>query len=303
MTYLILVNPNSGEGKGEKTAKLLKEYLIEQKIEHHFHFTDRIGQEPELMRQILNDKTEDDRILIVGGDGTVSIAINALPFHMPFSYIPSGSGNDFARSLGISLDPIKAFEQLQSQAEKKTIYILKYDSKSFAGYALNNIGIGLDASIVKATNTGKTKALFNKLKLGSLSYLFSALHVLFTKKPFAVSVDSDQSHTFFDKAFLLTFTKHPFFGGGIRIAPEASNLNESIDMVEVERHPLPRIFAVVPKLLKATHIDDAMVNHQRSLSYTVMPNEAQPVQIDGEYFEIQANDTLQIDAEKRTIIC
>ncbi|PHA05620.1 transcriptional regulator, partial [Bacillus sp. AFS051223] len=94
---------------------------------------------------------------------------------------PSGSGNDFARSLKLKLDPIESFEAARRGINHE-IFIMNYQSKGLSGYALNNIGIGLDATIVKSANEGKLKQVLNKLKLGSFSYILTALHVLITKK-------------------------------------------------------------------------------------------------------------------------
>ncbi len=230
------------------------------------------------------------------------MALNALPDDLPFGYIPSGSGNDFARSLGLSFDPIQAFKNIR-QNKTKDFYVIHYKSQSFSGYALNNVGIGLDAAIVKATNSGRMKNMLNALKLGRLSYFLTALHVLFSKKPFEISVYNMKNAFKFDNAFLLTFTKHPYFGGGIQIAPEATNLSKEIHLVELDRYSIPKIFSLIPSVLKGKHLDNNLFHHSVSTAAAVTPQSVQPVQIDGESFTIQANDTLTLTSEKRKIIC
>ncbi|KAA8718395.1 diacylglycerol kinase family lipid kinase [Lactococcus garvieae subsp. garvieae] len=302
MIYYILANPNAGSRKGERSLKLLLPYLEKEGLSYKLFATEHTGQEASFIQKILEEKSTEDQLIILGGDGTISLALNALPDDLPFGYIPSGSGNDFARSLGLSFDPIQAFKNI-CQNKTKDFYVIHYKSQSFSGYALNNVGIGLDAAIVKATNGGRMKNMLNALKLGRLSYFLTALHVLFSKKPFEISVYNMKNAFKFDNAFLLTFTKHPYFGGGIQIAPEATNLSKEIHLVELDRYSIPKIFSLIPSVLKAKHLDNNLFHHSVSTAAAVTPQSVQPVQIDGESFTIQANDTLTLTSEKRKIIC
>ncbi|BAK57905.1 diacylglycerol kinase family protein [Lactococcus garvieae] len=302
MIYYILANPNAGSRKGERSLKLLLPYLEKEGLSYKLFATEHTGQEASFIQKILEEKSTEDQLIILGGDGTISLALNALPDDLPFGYIPSGSGNDFARSLGLSFDPIQAFKNIR-QNKTKDFYVIHYKSQSFSGYALNNVGIGLDAAIVKATNGGRMKNMLNALKLGRLSYFLTALHVLFSKKPFEISVYNMKNAFKFDNAFLLTFTKHPYFGGGIQIAPEATNLSKEIHLVELDRYSIPKIFSLIPSVLKGKHLDNNLFHHSVSTAAAVTPKSVQPVQIDGESFTIQSNDTLTLTSEKRKIIC
>ncbi len=302
MIYYILANPNAGSRKGERSLKLLLPYLEKEGLSYKLFATEHTGQEASFIQKILEEKSTEDQLIILGGDGTISLALNVLPDDLPFGYIPSGSGNDFARSLGLSFDPIQAFKNIR-QNKTKDFYVIHYKSQSFSGYALNNVGIGLDAAIVKATNSGRMKNMLNALKLGRLSYFLTALHVLFSKKPFEISVYNMKNAFKFDNAFLLTFTKHPYFGGGIQIAPEATNLSKEIHLVELDRYSIPKIFSLIPSVLKGKHLDNNLFHHSVSTAAAVTPQSVQPVQIDGESFTIQANDTLTLTSEKRKIIC
>ncbi|MFK4965625.1 diacylglycerol/lipid kinase family protein [Lactococcus garvieae] len=302
MIYYILANPNAGSRKGERSLKLLLPYLEKEGLSYKLFATEHTGQEASFIQKILDEKSTEDQLIILGGDGTISLALNALPDDLPFGYIPSGSGNDFARSLGLSFDPIQAFKNIR-QNKTKDFYVIHYKSQSFSGYALNNVGIGLDAAIVKATNGGRMKNILNALKLGRLSYFMTALHVLFSKKPFEINVYNMKNAFKFDNAFLLTFTKHPYFGGGIQIAPEATNLSKEIHLVELDRYSIPKIFSLIPSVLKGKHLDNDLFHHSVSTAAAVTSQSVQPVQIDGESFTIQDNDTLTLTSEKRKIVC
>lgn len=297
MTYLLLGNPNSGSGSGAKAINEIEAFFKENNLSYRFFLTEKMGQEAEYINNILNIKKENDHLIILGGDGTISLAINSLAPELAFSYIPAGSGNDFARALGISRTPIEAVKQIiHGQAHE--IYLMHYQSEHLNGYALNNIGIGLDAQIVKSTNASNLKKTLNKIGLGSLAYMITTLHVLFTKKAFQASVN----HKYFGNAFLMTFSKHPYFGGGIKIAPGADNQNPDIQLVEVDRMHILKILCQIPKVARAAHLKSPNFYHPISREFRVIAHQNQPVQIDGESFEILAEDELLISTEKRTII-
>ena len=151
MDYYILANPHAGHGHGQQVTEQLTAYLSQQQITYHLFNTHQPFDEPRLVIEILAEKTADDRLIIIGGDGTISLAVNALPADQAFSYIPAGSGNDFARGLKVSLqetiETIETFDNIH-KATPQTIYVLKYESEDLSGLATNNFGIGLDATIV-----------------------------------------------------------------------------------------------------------------------------------------------------------
>ncbi|GHU38126.1 transcriptional regulator [Bacilli bacterium] len=298
MDYYILANPHAGHGHGQQVTDKLTAYLTQEKITYHLFNTQQPLDEYQLMTDILAQKSAEDRIVIIGGDGTISLAVNTLPANQAFSYIPAGSGNDFARGLEVSLqDTIKTFDTIH-KATPQTIYVLKYESEDLSGIATNNFGIGLDAAIVAAANQSVTKGVLNTLKLGQLAYLFSALKIILFKKPFQVTVNG----TTFDKTFLFTLTKHPFFGGGVPLAPDANLMDADIHLVEVDRFNLLGIFALIPKVLKAKHLSNKHVNHLVEQCFELEISSDQPVQIDGEVHQLKAHQTLRVTTEKRTIL-
>lgn len=298
MIYYILANPHAGHGHGKQVTETLIKHLQTQNIAYKLFETQAPLDEKQLVATILAQKSENDRLLVIGGDGTISLTLNELPPTEIFSYIPAGSGNDLARGLGIALnDAVATFDTLH-QAKPSEVFVIKYNSKSLSGFATNNIGIGLDAAIVDAANKSKLKAFLNTIKLGQLSYLISALHVVLTKKSFVITANQ----VTFDKALLFTVTNHPYFGGGVPLAPEANITAPDLHLVEVDKFNLFGIFRLIPKLLKAKHFANKHVHHLVAKAFTLTTTHSEVVQIDGEICYIQANEPLTITTEKRTIL-
>ncbi|GFH43172.1 transcriptional regulator [Lactococcus hodotermopsidis] len=298
MNYYILANPHAGHGHGKQVTDELTSYLTHKKITFRLFETHQPFDENRLMADILAQKTAADRILIIGGDGTISLSVNALPENQAFSYIPAGSGNDFGRGLGISLkDTIATFDNIH-KAQPKEIFMLNYVSENLSGLATNNFGIGLDAAMVDATNKSLTKGVLNKFKSGQLAYLLSALHVVLIKKPFGVTVNGVR----FDKAFLFTMTNHSFFGGGIPLAPDAKITDSDIHLIELDRFNIVGVFALIPKIIQAKHFASKHVHHLVDKKFELVIDSDQLVQIDGEIHKLKAGQKLTVTTQKRTIL-
>ena len=135
MTYFFLANPNSGVGRGQKALNQLIPYMDDHQISYKIFKTTTEIRETQLLSELLEEMTNDDKLVVVGGDGTMSLVLNQLPADLPFSYIPAGSGNDFARSLNISREPIEAFQAILN-AEKREFYVLRYSSSNLTGFVL-----------------------------------------------------------------------------------------------------------------------------------------------------------------------
>ncbi len=146
----------------------------------------------------------------MGGDGTVNEVVNGLVktvyTHITLGYIPTGSGNDFARGLGLTKDTEKAVEQILAPADIEKMDIGMAQSNGEAVYSFISAGIGFDASIChEALNSG-LKDFLNKYHLGKLTYAAIALKQLFLYRPCRVDIRLDRRR-------ILPFSPLLFRGG------------------------------------------------------------------------------------------
>lgn len=146
------------------------------------------------------------------------------------------------------------------------------------GIFLNNFGIGFDAAIVHATNNSRAKNFLNHHHLGTFSYIFKAVKVLFTQSPFEVQVNGQV----FKQAFLLVASNHPYIGGGIKVAPDQRVDQRQLELVIVEkRHWLTLIWSMLMFAFgRIPYSRYSRVFHGTTLNYCVKP--AEYGQIDGE---------------------
>ncbi|MEY2944383.1 MAG: hypothetical protein RL433_65, partial [Actinomycetota bacterium] len=102
--WLLLINPNSGNGRGEKVGRIVKEELAALDVEYIDISANSAMQCQENLKSRLVSSQSFEGLFLVGGDGTLNIAIQELvKTSLGVALIPAGTGNDFARTLNLNL--------------------------------------------------------------------------------------------------------------------------------------------------------------------------------------------------------
>lgn len=297
----LLINEHAGNHKAKKAAKKIKKKLKILSVPYDDYVTDYPGHALEIARTLeetklkscdeLNEGERFPLLVILGGDGTIHEVINGVKRTTPIGYIPCGTGNDFARGMGISLKPLRALESILNCSAPccRTVLIYK-ESHQKEKIAVNNIGLGLDANIVYSANHSRLKKILNVIHLGSLSYIVTIFHVLFTQKGFPISINVDDKHHSFSNAFLCTISNHPYFGGGVKILPPASVNDEHVNLIIVERISMIKILYLITQLIKGKHLESNYVYSfiGKNIEFSTLSREY--MQIDGEDSERSAHD-------------
>jgi len=159
-----------------------------------------------------------ERIVVCGGDGLLNEVINGImaekiPENFAIGVIPTGSGNNFAKALGIPKDIKKAFEIIKSE-KKILVDVGKVNQK----YFINCFSLGFDAKINDLAN--KIKENYSFLPR-SLSYLFAALKEIIFQIP-SYKMEITGEINFKEKLALVAITNSPSYGGIFKINPQAS---------------------------------------------------------------------------------
>ena len=113
--YYFIVNLTSRTGKTKKSWRQIKEELNRREIPYKAYLSQYAGHVTELAKMICNKEDEDICLIVVGGDGTVNEVINGMEHFekVRFGYIPTGSGNDLGRGLGIEANkPLEALNRI-----------------------------------------------------------------------------------------------------------------------------------------------------------------------------------------------
>jgi len=293
-----IVNPVSGNGRGRKTWKLLEKRLKERRALYQVRFTDAPGDAVRYAREwVLGGQA--DVLAAVGGDGTIREAITGFlaarrdlasrqPSLLPacsFGAVPAGSGNDFVRGHGIPSDPRAALDLLL-EAAAGAAPAAHADLLQLGGtVAASSISCGFDAQVALTTNTAVYKRWLNKLGLGKLAYVISVIRVLITYQPREVTVRIDGREARFDQVWLAAVSNLPYYGGGLKINPEADpgdGLATVCVAFGITRWQLLRLF---PLVFTGKHIGNPAVRFFTGRTVEIFSAARLPLQADGDPVE------------------
>ena len=214
--WFIIANPASNSGKGKDLIDLVLKMLDSRSIKHKLNLTRKSGDEIGLVE--LATRSNYKKMLAIGGDGTVQkvVAGIVLQKNIPkeeilFGLIPSGTGNDWARSKQIPVNISKSIDLLvsgtineQDVGVAKIINGNEIKTRYFVTYS----GVGFDSFMLKRIHNYKW--------LGKLAYLVCAI-MNFTRYQnieLKIKTSVNEIET---KIFLLGVGICKFTGGGMQL--------------------------------------------------------------------------------------
>ena len=210
-------------------------------------------------------------VVVAGGDGTINDAARSLVNSAAaLGVLPSGSGNGFARELGMELDPFKALEQVLSG---RTVTI---DTGSINGELFFNMaGIGLDERIGRAFNN------FGKYVRGQWPYFLLGVKELLLYSPPQLELSiAGQRHKF--RPLVVAFANGRQHGGGALISPGAKLDDGLLHITVVEYQSLPYIFTHLPKLFSGQIETVPFVKTFTAVEAEIFSPAPLPYHVDGE---------------------
>lgn len=263
MLYFI-VNNKSRSGKAAKVWREVQQVLHAREISYKAWVTEYEGHAFALAKEISELADEDICLVVVGGDGTVNEVLNGMTDrkNVRFGMIPTGSGNDLARGLGIKGSPTENLERILASIEAgaEGCFSMDLGQVSWKGkekprlFAIS-AGIGLDALVCKKALKSKVKDFLNKIHLGKLTYLFLTVQSLF-------SMETTDAAVYFERRGQRNLKKTIFIaamnlraeGGGVPMAPEAEATDGKLSVCSACGIPKWRTFFCLPFLVAAKHL-------------------------------------------------
>lgn len=288
--YYFIVNTKSGSGRAVRTWNNIKRYLKKEGVSYKAYQTKYEGHATLLANKLSKMKDDDIRIVIVGGDGTLNEVINGISDleKVRVGLVPSGSGNDFARGLGIKGTKEEILKDVLSLDKDdvsldigKVIWQDEGEEKERL-FAISS-GIGLDALVCKMTETSKLKTYLNKLKLGKLVYLILTVESLFTMKTFNASVKTNDDLSEYRKTIFMGNMNMKAEGGGVKMAPNAVPYDGELDMCVASEIPKWLTFFCLPFLVIGKHASIKGIKINKSVNSRIVTDSKVALHADGEY--------------------
>ncbi|MEW5917012.1 MAG: hypothetical protein AB1762_11425, partial [Gemmatimonadota bacterium] len=197
-----------------------------------------------------------------------------------------GTGNDLAENLGVPAGNVRATLELASAQSERRIDVGYVNDTAF----VNSCGAGFDVAVVQALgNSGSS--------LGRSAYLLTAARKLWRCPAIRSSLDA--SGPMLDY-LVIVVGNGARFGGGMLLAPRATNDDGVLDLIAVRDMPA---LARVRTLLAASrgrHLGMQGVEHRAGASFELRFETPPLFEADGEIFQ-SATDTLRIRCERRRL--
>lgn len=274
LNILFIVNPVSGNGKSKKIFPKVEKYLKEHHIRYEVNYTKYKGHAIEIAKEsrLRNDVTA---IVAVGGDGTLFEIINGIyPTEIPLGYIPTGTGNDYGRQMGISNDPIIAVKRIL-KLDVRNIDIGQINERLF----LNVSSLGFDGQIAKYANESKLK------KFGKLVYIIGVIKALWSFKPKEIYLKIDDNIHTFKGVWLIAIANNKYYGGGMMISPNSINDDGVLDVCVIKDLSRFKLLRIFPTIFNGTHIKYPYVTLLKGKNIMIETEDEIVVQSDGEILE------------------
>jgi len=269
---LLIVNPEARHGETGPLVPVIRQLL--QSASYDIAITSHMGHASEIAREAEGY----DVIVAVGGDGTVHEVLNGImarPEPRPaLGLIPTGSGNDTRRTLGVPEDMAQA-----------TLTLISGDRRRFdigrcnGTYFNNSFAAGLDARVTAKAVEYKTTTR----RAGLWLYFTALIHVLLNELyPHRVRISWDGAEPVEDDILALATTIGPTYGGGFKITPDAIPDDGLLEVCIIDPLSLPQALMRLPFVVLGKHTGMKVVRMSRRTSVVIESADPMPAQIDGE---------------------
>lgn len=233
---------NASAPHGQEQLANVADALERRGVDAEVHHPPTLDDARQAAQRCVTEGAE--RLIAVGGDGVVNIAVNAVAqSDVVLGVVPAGTGNDFARALGLLDGDIDA----------------QVDRALAAGSPVDAIRTdhGWVASVATLGFSGDVTARANGLTWprGQHRYTLATLLQLPRLQSYPVSVTLDGRRVGTGSTMLLAIGNTAYFGGGMRICPGAEPGDGRLQVVDIDAVSRLRFLRVFPTVFSGRHVD------------------------------------------------
>lgn len=254
----LVVNPSAGKGRAQR---LLAEVAgMFRDTGHPLEVL--ISRTAEEAQEMAVRAVEDGvgTLVVMGGDGMVHLGLNVVAAHPGTSelgLIPAGTGNDLCRGLGLDVqDPVSAALAIAA-GPARPIDVLQVNDTFVGGV----VAAGFDALVnARANAMARPK--------GSLRYAVAALAELasFDPLPYRLEIDGEVREL---EAMLVAVGNSPYYGGGMKICPDADPADGLLDITIIHRASRATLLRLLPQTFSGRFVRDPCVERLRARTVRV----------------------------------
>jgi diacylglycerol kinase (ATP) len=248
---ILAINPTSGRGRAQRQAKLAGEYFRSRDIDvREIEGTSLQDFRKKLL--IFLDSEKVSGVIALGGDGFIHEIIQHLVSRdIPLGVIPCGTGNDFARSIGVFDLPFSRQLELIEKHDATHIDLGTVQDQWFAAI----LSSGFDALVNDRANSMRWPR-------GRMRYNIAMIEKLIALRPHSYRIRVDERYLEV-QATLVTVANGSSYGGGMKVCPDASINDGLFDVMVLGRVSRIELLKVFPKVYRGGHVGHPAVTFYR----------------------------------------
>lgn len=303
--YYFIINPQSRSGAALAIWRRLGKTLTDNHIRYHRFFTRYRGHAAVLAARLSDHTGSRHVIAVLGGDGTLNEVINGLkdPARRTLAYIPTGSGNDFARGMGMKTDFSRGIPPLFRSGTIRRLDICQCQTDRISKRFVISSGLGFDAAICHEALHSPLKKALNKIRAGKLTYTFLALRQLISFHPFCLQLITDNGRKrTFENVYFIAAMNLKYEGGGFQFCPQASADDGYLDLFLIHGMSKLKILLLLPTAFFGLHTRFKGVEIIRCQKAEFLADRPLPVHIDGESAGVSARVRVSVLREQPRIL-
>jgi diacylglycerol kinase (ATP) len=261
MMIAVAINPKAAAGAhqqaGEETAAVFRSAGSTVDVLREGSFEGLLGACAEAVKRGI------DALVVVGGDGMVHLGLNALAeagatSTVPLGIIPTGTGNDFARALGLPMKNVRAACERALAALEGGGRLVDAGRVTAGGTSTWFAGVvsaGFDAVVNERANSWHWPH-------GNSRYKLAMLREILTFKAIDYEVTAD-GETWQQGAMLISVANAQSIGGGMKLVPDARLDDGLLDLFIVRPLRRTAFLAVFPRVFSGGHVNHPAVEIRR----------------------------------------
>lgn len=283
----VIYNPLAGNGKAKEDAQLLQ-MLLDEELE--YYDMTRITN----YAAFISGMEKEDYLVIVGGDGTLNRFVNdtdGLEIAQEIVYYPTGTGNDFAKDMGMGENPHSITAYL------KDLPTVEVNGKRYR--FINGVGFGIDGYCCEVGDE------LRKIPGKKVNYTGIAIKgLLFHFAPRNAKVTVDGKEYAYKKVWIAPTMHGKFYGGGMIPTPKQDRDSGKLSLMLFHGAGRIRTLCVFPSIFKGEHVKHTkMVAVHTGKEITVEFDRPTPLQIDGETILGVTQYTAYAAKVKEKVLC
>lgn len=257
---LVIVNPGSASGS---TSKVWPSMAVDLRA-HFGPFDAAFTEGPNHAIEIAEDaaRTGYSFIIACGGDGTINEVANGIMRSgkdAELGLLPSGTGGDFRRTIGMPLHARDAAAALRTGRTRVIdvgeVAFLDEAGTDITRFFVNVSSVGLATSIISRVKSANgVDWLPAGAVRGRANYAISTLREVMDVEPFILNVRFDDGEKHRLQTINFCVANARYFGGGMKIAPDAKLSDGLLDVINIGDLSTAQIIANAYTLYRGSHL-------------------------------------------------